>query len=457
VKVRLLACLLVGSVVASLSAQTCSNTSTNNRLICSVPQLFGPGGLTLPNNAHEAHFASSSLNTFRPLNTAIGEELSSLLLGSSGSGVSFTYDAKLQTSVSTEESFGPILTDRPETLGPKKIAVGVAYQYFGFGEIDGLHLDRLPAVLKHEVPPGSTPQKYQNDYHDTSNKVSLNLHQVTVYGDYGVTRNLDVSIAVPIERVHLGVTSNAFIVRTQPCELNHSCTDTGVGSDPSGTLCGEFHYFDASSCTAQFTSVSKTFQNGGESSGVGDLILRAKYALKGEKYAVAGGVDVRVPTGDAKNFLGAGAPGVTPYVTAAYKARFSPHIRFGYEWNGDSVLAGNPTDATATSANLPHEFLYSGGVDVWATRRITIAADLLGQRVFDASRLKLGSYPDFFGNSVPDIQSYTGSYNSDSVALGAKARLIGRLILTFNITKRADSGGLHANVVPLVGLSYSLR
>jgi hypothetical protein len=224
-----------------------------------------------------------------------------------------------------------------------------------------------------------------------------------------------------------------------------------------GNLCGEFHYFDASTCPAQFTSVSKTFQNGGKSSGVGDLILRAKYALKGEKYAVAAGVDVRLPTGDAKNFLGAGAPGVTPYVTAAYRARFSPHIRFGYEWNGDSVLAGNPTDATATSANLPHEFLYSGGVDVWATRRITIATDLLGQRVFDASRLKLGSYTDFFGNSVPDIQSYTGSYNSDSVALGAKARLIGRLILTFNITKRVDSGGLHANVVPLVGLSYSLR
>ena len=432
-------------------AQTCSNTATTSSLICAVPQLFGPGGLTLPNTAHKAHFTGTSLNTFKPLNTAIGEELSVLPLGSSGSGISFTFDQALKIPVSSEDSLGPILTDRAGTIGKKRINVGVAYQYFSFSQIDGLNLNRLPAVLGHaQFPIGGVKPDFEQDYIVTSDHVDVALHQTVLYGVAGLTDRLEVSLAVPIERVHLNVTSAASLVRMVACEQNGTCV--GLGAQ-----CGEFHYFDAgTNCSNAVSSTSKTYADGNDATGIGDVTLRGKYQIvKGEKIAVSAGLDLRLPSGDAKNFLGAGTTGVSPFVALTYRGRVSPHVRLGYQWNGDSVLAGDPTTATGGSAGLPHEFFYSAGVDARVTHRITVATDILGQHVFDASRLSLSTFTDANGTIVPDIRSYTGSYDSDGIAFGAKIRIVRQLVATGNITARLNSGGLRADVVPLVGLSYA--
>jgi hypothetical protein len=451
-KVRVLAvCLMALSICHSPFAQTCSNTATTNSLICAVPQLFGPGGLTLPNTAHKAHFTSASLDTFKPLNTAIGEELSTLPLGSSGSGISFTFDQALKIPVSSEDSLGPILTDRAATIGKKRVNVGVAYQYFSFSEIDGLNLNRLPAVLGHaQFPINGVKPDFENDYIITSNNVSVDLNQTVLYGVVGLTDRLEFSLAVPIETVHLNVSSNALIVRTVACELNGTCTGPGA-------QCGEYHYFDAgTNCANAVSSTTKTFTNGSDASGIGDVTLRGKFQIvKGERIAVSAGLDLRLPSGDAKNFLGAGTTGVSPFVALTYRGRVSPHVRLGYQWNGDSVLAGDPTTATGSTAGLPHEFFYSAGVDARVTHRLTVATDILGQHVFDASRLQLSSFTDVKGVVTPDIQSYTGSYDSDGIAFGAKVRVVRQLVVTGNLTARLNSGGLRATVVPLVGVSYA--
>jgi hypothetical protein len=166
------------------------------------------------------------------------------------------------------------------------------------------------------------------------------------------------------------------------------------------------------------------------------------------------GLGVRFPSGDANNFLGTGAYGVTPFGALTYRSRFSPHVRFGYEWNSHSVLSGDPTVATSLStASLPPAWLYSGGVDYRATKRLTLAADFIGERVLSASRLSLGSYgrlPQTDGHTDPST-----SYSSDAIAVGGKVRLWGQLVLIGNATIRVDDGGLRANVVPLAGLTWS--
>ena len=130
-------------------------------------------------------------------------------------------------------------------------------------------------------------------------------------------------------------------------------------------------------------------------------------------------------------------------------------MRVGYQWNGNSILAGDPTTATGYKASLPSGVLYSAGVDVRVTDRITLASDLIGESVLSASRLSLGSYTDVFGNVVPAIQSYTGDYSSDAIGVGIKARVKGQLIVVGNLTTRIDSAGLRALVVPLIGASYA--
>ncbi len=205
--------------------------------------------MTLANPNHFAHFADFSESQFRPLNQGIGQALSILPLGSSGSGTTFTLDAQGHP-VPTEDSLGPIITERANVIGRKAINLGVAYQYFSFTKIDGITLNNFPAVLLHE---GSTdlgaiaPTSYKNDYIQTSNNVNLNLNQTVIYAVFGIATHMDASIELPIDTVHMRVTSSANIVRTQPCEAQAGPNGGGncVGAlDPEGAgVCGEFHYF----------------------------------------------------------------------------------------------------------------------------------------------------------------------------------------------------------------------
>ena len=456
-------------------AQTCSSTDGTNALICSVPQLFGPGGMTLPNPSHRAHFAQTSINTLRPVNVSIGEELATLPLGSSGSGTTFTTDAEGHL-VATQDSLGPILTERANVIGRKAFSIGFAYQYFSFDKIDGVNLKNFPAVLIHSTEPGEVlkPDSFKHDYVITTNDAHLSLNQTVLYGVFGISNRMDASIELPIEQVHFHITSAARIVRTQPCE--NQMGPNGVGGNclppkyddpinPKG-FCGEFHWFanTTTDCAAIFSSVTQAYPGSSHTdvAGVGDIILRGKYeVLRPEKYTGSLGMSFRFPTGDAKNFLGSGAYGVAPFAAFTYHARFSPHARIGYQWNGRSILAGDPTGTSGgATSGLPHSIFYSAGADYRATKRLTLAADLIGDHLRDASRLILTTQNLYISDSgktgdVPTIGSSIESYNSDAIAVGAKVRLARELVLIGNITTRINDGGLRSNVVPLVGLSYS--
>jgi hypothetical protein len=474
VRILVLATLAYAMTAIPMTAQTCSSTTTTNTLICTLPQLFGPGGLTLPNKKHSAHFQDASINTFQPLNASIGEALSTLPLGSSGSATTFTLDSAGRP-VPTLDSLGPILTERANVIGRRVYQVGVAYQYFSFGEIDGLNLHQLKAVLPHALEPGQTtpPLKYQNDYIQTTNQLNLALNQTVIYGVIGISNRIDASIEVPIDAVHFRVVSAAHIVRTQPCE--NQVGPGGGGNcyppnndDPNNPAanCGEFHWFvdTQTDCPAIFASTDATFPSSPrttDATGIGDIILRGKYqVIKGEKLAGSIGIAFRLPSGDAKNFLGSGAVGVAPFGALTYLARLSPHVRFGYQWNGSSVLSGDPTTTTGSSASLPPEILYSAGADYRAMKRLTLTADLIGEYVLSASRMVFGTKNLFVGDTqvqaaIPTIFPTTASYSSDSIGVGGKVRVWNQLVAVGNVSFRIDNGGLHATAVPLVGLSYA--
>jgi len=438
--------MFIGSL--TVVAQVCPTTATSSNLICVIPQLYSPGGLILPNTHHAAHFQSASLQSFSPLNTAIGQELSTLPLASPGSSIVFSFDKSLGVMVRSATSFGPILSERAETIGRHSFYIGATYQYFKFSSLDGINLNSLPADFKHvEFPVGGTIPQFEHDWIETSNRVDLKVHEVTLFGTFGLTSRIDVSVAVPIFDIRMGVTSHAHIVRTDPCELNNTCT--GPLSQT-----GNYHFFDAND---PLGSTDKTFFNSKNASGIGDVVLRVKgVILSHERLRVGGGVDVLLPTGDEKNFLGSGAAGVKPFVTASMHGRVSPHLNLGYQWNGSSILAGNVL--TGKKARMPDQFFYAAGVDVGVTKRVTAIADLIGERVFGASRLREVPFTDLSNTVHPDIsdiQSFHGTFDAVSISPGAKIRLVGNLLLSGNVLVRLNHGGLRANVVPLVGLSYS--
>ena len=473
-------CSLFGAST-SFAQSTCSNTTQSSNLVCVIPQLYGPGGLSsggalAARFGHQAHFGASFISNFEPLNSSVASQLSQLPFASPSSGITFTFDpATGAFTPSAEASFGPILGERAETIGRHRIYAAFSYQYFGFNSIDGVNLKSVPAVYTHQDLPlfNANPPRtcsvngdnltgcgFVRDVIVSNNRINLSANQYTTYFTFGLLPRVDVSVAIPIVSVRMTVTSAANIIP------NSNNQPTPGGSN--------LHLFPARTPDCPAPCLNRSFTNGNSASGIGDVTFRVKANVwKGERAGFTLGVDVRAPTGDELNFLGAGATGVRPFGVFSYRARVSPHVTFGYQWNGDSVLAGNLT--TGTKAQLPGQFLYSGGVDIAVSRGLSLAFDLLGQRIIDGSRIKATSFTDL-GPCIPNSQSDPNyctsagtpntfrnitqlkeSYSVDNGSAGIKFNPTRnrKFVVTANVLFRLDDGGLRAKIVPLIGASYT--
>ena len=360
-----------------------------------------------------------------------------LPIASPASGFTFSFDKAAGVHTRTASSFGPILTERGETIGQKKVFIGFNFQRFRFDEIDGQDLGQMPAVFRH-IATGRAVE----DVVTTVNNFDLRIDQFTLFGTVGVTNAFDISVAVPIMDVRMGASATATIRRLT--QVNNDC--------PAGstTPC---HYFIQGTPTA----VERPFQSESSSSGIGDVTLRLKYGVyRGENASIAVLTDVRMPTGEERNFLGAGSVGVKPFVAISFGSKkIAPHVNVGYQWNGDSVLAGNLVEGTKGS--LPSQFFYSAGTDIGVTSRLTIAADLLGQRLFDSPRVSRSTFTAASAGNVtfPQIATSRSDFSVNSAAIGFKLNLVDELLLTGNLLFRLDDTGLRQKMTPLIGLSYS--
>ena len=429
---------------------------------CVLPNLFGPEGLTLANDPqfpHYAHFIGSAQQTLNEgVGTAIATQLAILPIIAPASGFTFKYDNDSGVFVRSTASFGPIYTERADTIGKGKIAFGFSYQRFRFDNLDGINMHSIPALFTH-VP--ITPvETFESDVIQTSNNLDLNLDQTMLYGTVGVTKDLDVSIAVPFVSVRFGASSNAQIVQVSGPSFVPS---PGAAPIPNP------HMFPNG-------GLNNTYSSTGTSFGLGDVTLRAKEnVFHSGGLSIAAAMDVRTPTGNAREFLGSGAWGFKPFVAISAGKRFSPHINMGYEWNGSSVLAGNITgtvigdnndtvtiqNGPAISARLPSLFFYSVGADYGATRRLTLNFDYLGQvlvhapRVFE-STFTTANIPGGTGAlTLPTITAGRDTIGLNNGGIGFKYNLVDRILFTADLLFRMDDRGLSQALTPMIGLSYA--
>jgi hypothetical protein len=435
---------------------------------CVLPNLFGAGGLTVYNNPvfpHYAHFIGVAQTTInQTLSTSIATQLAILPIISPSSGFTYKYDSASGAFVRSTTSFGPIYTERAETIGRGKVYFGVSYQRFRFSNLDGQNLHAMPAVFTHvpDTGPGGTKEPYESDVISTVNNVDLKMDQTMIFGTVGITDRIDVSVAVPIVSVRFAATSDATIIR-----VSGPTFIPAPGAPPVPNP----HQFDAQG------DLTNLYTSNGSATGLGDVTFRVKgNILQTAGLSVALAADVRAPSGNAREFLGTGAVGLKPFIAVSAPGRISPHVNLGYQWNGSSILAGNITGSTvsedasgneviqngpATKGRLPSQFFYSGGVDVGVTKGLSLAFDYLGQAVFNAPRVFLAStttanIPGGTGAlTLPTISGGKDTLGLNSGAAGFKYNLFGQLLLTADILFRLDNKGLRQNVTPLIALSYA--
>jgi hypothetical protein len=407
--------------------------------------LFGPNGLVVNSEAvlpdgstHSAHFNGAFQSNFTQFNIAIASQLTSLPLPSPASGFTYRFDAGTGTFVRSTPSFGPILTERAETIGRGRFSFGFTSQFYSFDQIEGIDLREVPAVFRHDdfqLGGGRA------DVVTTHNAIDASVTQWTGALTFGLTDRLDVSLAVPVVQTRLQVVSAATIQRV------------GTAGSPS------VHFFRDPDAPGGIGS-QRTFTLGGSAAGLGDLIVRVKGSVLHEGHrSLAGGLDLRAPTGDERDLLGSGAVGIRPF--AAFSAAYrwvSPHANVGYQWNGSSVLAGNLE--TGSKGDVPDQVLFAVGADIGVTDRASVTVDWLGRRVLDSPRVTRTTATTTSGArsaSFDDIAFERGSFTSSSAAFGIKTNLVGQLLVDFNLRFTLDDNGLTDRVTPLLGIEYSFQ
>jgi hypothetical protein len=386
--------------------------------------IYGPRGLLVESEAvlapgdreHFPHFNNAFQLSFTAFNTELASQLTAVPLPSPASGFTYQYDAASGAFTRSTQSFGPILADRAETLGRRKVTISFNYQRYSFDAIEGVSLDSVPAVFTHdsrELGGGRL------DVVTTKNSIAATVNQFTAFFNYGVADRVDVSVAVPtVPKIHF----------------------YGPPGGPYGT--------------------TKSFQLSGTETGIGDLIFRVKgTAVRRENVAFAVGSDFRAPTGDEERLLGSGAPGVKPFAVLSFThGAVSPHVNVGYQWNGNSVLAGDV--ALGTKAGLPDQFLYTAGVDVSVARRLTLAFDFLGQSVIHSPRLveSMDTFSSTNGPALvtPNIQfRQNQNFSVINGAAGFKLNPVSNLLVGVNLLFKLNNAGLRDKATPLIGVEYS--
>ncbi len=352
-------------------------------------------------------------------------------LPSPASGFTYQLDPSTGVFQRSTRSFGPILAERADTIGAGHTSVGFAFQRSTFDTIEDLDLGSVPAVFTHDNAPLLGGRQ---DVVTTVNSIEASVTQYTTFFTVGVTNRLDVSVAVPFVGTDVSAVSRATIRRlgtTNPLTHFFRMADGEVGDQ-------------------------RLFTARASAQGIGDLTIRMKNNFRqtaGSGFAL--GVDVRLPTGDEMELTGTGTTGVQPFVIwSSTLDRVSPHVNAGYQWNGSSVLAGNP--ATGVSADFPDQVTYVAGADVAVNTRITFAFDMIGRYVIDAKRLNRETFRALDGQSTFDnIAFQNQSFSELNGAFGVKANLFSRLLLNMNLMFSLDTRGLRDRVTPLIGIDYS--
>ncbi|HET6232294.1 MAG TPA: hypothetical protein VFE05_19625 [Longimicrobiaceae bacterium] len=352
------------------------------------------------------------------LGSSIGISVANVPVSAGSGGATFTF--RNGVPVRTSVSSGPILGERAQTIGRGRFLVGGTLSSFHFTTLRGMPLRDLEFNFKHSNvgdPAFGTPA-IENDVIQVHADMAVDLWAASVFVTAGVGDRVDVGAVLPLLRLSLRGRSRAEILP--------------FGSDT--------HHFDGGLDEAQAFAE-------GSARGVGDLALRAKATVRRTaRSGVAVLADVRLPTGDEKNFLGAGAASVRGLaIVSGRLGAFSPHF------NGGFLYRGGHAQNSAVLATVGFDHLVSPAV--------TLAGDVVTEWQVGASRLKM---PGPLRFTIPTSRTLEATNIPDSrddvvsAALGVKVVLRPGMAAVANTVMPVMEGGLQPRVAVSFGLEASM-
>ena len=325
--------------------------------------------------------------------------LTSVPLASSSSGFVYRLNPQLGTVERATESFGSFFVERALTAAEGQAAFGVSVATSAFDRLGDLELrDGSLVTIANQFRDETTP------FDTEALTLRMRSSSLTLFGSVGVTDRFEVGAALPL--ISLAVEGQRLNV---------------YRGDPFLQASGE-----------------------ASASGIGDAALRAKYAIaRTTNGSFAVGAELRLPTGDADNLLGAGS--------AAYR-----FLGIGSYESGRLTLNGN---GGLVFGGVSNELNIAGAAAYAVQPRLTLVGEVLFRRVADLRDIGLVAEPH---PSVEGLDTLRLAPGDSAITLsraiaGFKWNVSDTLVLGAHVAFPLARRGLTAPITPTVGLEYSFQ
>jgi hypothetical protein len=325
--------------------------------------------------------------------------LTSAPIGTSSGGFRYRLNPELGTVERASQNFGTFFVERALMGGQGTASFGMTATTTSYGQLSGYDLEDGSFItvanrFRDETQPFDTE----------SLTMKLRTSSMAFFANVGVTDELELGVVVPVARISLeGERLNVY----------------------RGTA---------------FVQASAT----GSASGLADIALRAKYGFfSSSSVSIAGAGELRLPTGDEENLLGAGSTSWRLLAVASFEG--GP---VGLHINGGIVRGG-----------VSDETMLSGAVSTAINPRATFTAELLRRRVSELRHIELTSapHPTVLGVDTFRLTAVGDPIDLITAVTGVKWNVSNTVVLGGHLLWSLNDRGLSATVTPTVTLEYSVR
>jgi hypothetical protein len=424
--------------------------------------------------SHVAHFSpvdgneldNPAVGIVRSFNKLMMVQLSTFPLGSSAGGFTYTFDQALGTFRRASTSFGPSFAERAITIGRNKLNLGFTYQHTRYNSFEGSDLGdgSIKFYLRHTdccrsgggggggggmggggpvAQPNGTllDPPFEGDLIQAALTVAATTDTGAFSFNYGVTNRWDLGVVVPLVHVDLAADVQATILRLT------------TASDPLT------HSFEAGNPNA----TQKTLHQRGTANGLGDVVVRTKYRLFGSgNGGLAAAADLRLPTGDRHNLLGAGGQAKIFLIQSGGFNRLMPHANIGYTSSWGNVPNAGLLSAVGGQESMPDEINYAAGAEFVVESRLTVVGDVIGRVLRRAGRLDIASKPFVYqGRGGPEtvffdeFEPRAGNLNLTLGSTGIRFNPVGNFLLSVSVLFPLNRSGLRSRLSTAIGLDYT--
>ncbi|MGE0820578.1 MAG: hypothetical protein AB7G75_00750 [Candidatus Binatia bacterium] len=362
----------------------------------------------------------------RALGSNILTESAVIPLPSGSAGFEYSYNPALNVFERTSIGLGAIFSERINTLGKGAFALGISYVRQDFDTFNGKPISNLR--LNKGLFPGqqSLGPFLDTGIVDAQVNLDIETNTVALYGIYGLTDWLDLSLLLPITDISVRAKSTirqgsatllddfAAFLPDPRCDANRAQSGNCRVSDFILLRAGTRFTF------AQGEQVNRVNRS---KLGVGDVVIRGKARFLESRWGAFGGLaELTFPTGNKNNFLG----------DDALKARFLILYSQGF-FDGRVNFHLNGGGKITTQTGHKNTFEYGSAVDFLLTQRLSLVAEMIGSWRVDPEGL-----PRHFLDG----------------AFGFKVNPFAGLIVSASFRIPATDDGLRSDLVYLAGLEY---